>query len=51
MSGETIRLLVSLRLAVDFFTCNVHKREMQAFNSIFALLWTGSGSLLSSVAF
>jgi len=26
VSGDTIRLSTSLRLAVDFFTCNVHNR-------------------------
>jgi len=26
VSGKVIRLPISLRLAIDFFTCNVHKR-------------------------
>ena len=26
VSGKAIRLLIILRLAIDFFTCNVHKK-------------------------
>jgi hypothetical protein len=26
VSGETIRLSISLRLAIEFFTCNLQKR-------------------------
>jgi hypothetical protein len=30
VSGETIRLSISLRLAVEFFTCNLQKRYTNA---------------------
>jgi len=49
VSGETIRLSVS-EVSRSFFTRNVHKREMQVFNSMFVLLWTGGDSLISSLA-
>jgi hypothetical protein len=34
VSGETISLSISLRLAFDFFTCNLHKRYRRADKSL-----------------
>jgi len=53
VSGETIRLSVSLRLAVDLFlhVMCIKYKQMLVFKSIFDLLWTGRGSSVSAVAF
>ena len=53
MTGETIRLSISLGLAADVFLRVMHIKGKQIviFNFIFDLLWTGSGSAVSSVAF
>lgn len=52
VSGETIRLAISLRLAVCLLRVMYMKgKQMLAFNVIFDLLWTGRGSSASSVAF
>ena len=46
MSGETI----SLRFAVDFLhVIFIKYKQILVLNLIFDLLWTGEGSLLSSV--
>jgi hypothetical protein len=52
MSGETIRLLISLRLAVGFLhAVYIQYKQMLVFNFIFDLFWTVSGSSVSSLAF
>ena len=51
MAGKTIRLSISLRLAVDFLhVLYIKGKQMLVFNCIFDLLWTGGGSSVSSVA-
>jgi len=52
MSGETIRLSIILRFAVDFVhvTC-IKVIQMLVFIFICDLLWTGRGSSVSAVAF
>ena len=50
MSGETIRLSISLKSAVDFsHVTYIQEKQMLVFNFIFELLWTGWGSSESSV--
>jgi hypothetical protein len=52
MSGETIRLLTSLRLAVGFLLAMYIKyKQMLVFNFIVDLFWTVSGSSVGSLAF
>jgi len=52
MSGEKIRLSISLRLAVDFLhVMYTEGKQIVVFNFIFDLLWTGRSSSVSSVAF
>ena len=52
MSGETIRLSISLRLGVDILdVMYIKNKQMLVFNVIFVLLWAGRGSSLSSLAF
>ena len=52
MSGEKIRLSISLRLAVDFlYVMYTEGKQMVVFNSVFDLLWTDTGSSVSSIAF
>ena len=52
LSGETIRLSISLRLAIDFLhVMYIKGKQMLVFNFIFDLLWTGGGSSVSSVPF
>jgi hypothetical protein len=50
VSGETLRLSISLRSAVDFshVTC-VKEKQILVINFIFDLLWTGRGSSIISV--
>ena len=51
MSGETIRLSISLRLTVDSVHVTYIKDvQIVSFNFIFDLLWAGGGSSVSSVA-
>lgn len=49
MSGEMIRLFISLWLAIDFL--HVVYKQMLVFSFVFDLLWTGRVSSVSSVAF
>ena len=52
MSGETIRLLISSRLAIDFLrVMYVKDKQILVFNFLYDLLWTGGGSLVSLVLF
>jgi len=52
VSCETIRLSISLRLAVDILhVMYVKDKQMLIFNFVFDLLWTGRSSSVSSVAF
>ena len=53
VSGETIKLSISMRLVGDFFLHEMYIKDQQmlVFNFIFDLLWTGRGSSESSVAF
>jgi len=52
VSRETIRLSVSLRLAVEFLhVMYIKYKQMLVFNVIFHLLWTGRVSSVNSVAF
>jgi hypothetical protein len=52
VSGETIRLSASLRLAVDsLHAMYVKDKQMQIFNSIFDLLWAGRGLLSKLCSF
>ena len=52
MSGETIRLLISSRLAIDFLRVMYVKfKQILVFNFLYDLLWTGGGSLVSLVLF
>jgi hypothetical protein len=51
VSGEMIRLSISLRLAVDFLhVMYIKGKQMLVLNFIFDLLWTGRGSSVSSAA-
>jgi hypothetical protein len=51
VSDKTITLLISLRLAIDFFQVMFAKdKQMLVRNFIFDLLLTGRGSSVSSVA-
>ena len=50
VSGETIRLAISLRLAVYFVHVTYIKdKQMLVFIFLFDLLWTGGGSSVSSL--
>jgi hypothetical protein len=50
VSGETVRLLISSSLAIDFLhVMYIKDKQMLVFNFIFDLLWTGGGSSQSSV--
>ena len=52
MSGETIRLSISLGFTVDFLhVAYIKKKEMLVFNFIFDILWTGRGFSVNSVPF
>ena len=52
MSGETVRLLISSRLVIDFLhVMYIKDKQMLVFNFIFDLLWRGGGSSLSFVTF
>lgn len=52
ISGETIRLTISLRLGVEFLhVIYIKDKQMIIFILIFDFLWTGGGSSVSSVAF
>ena len=52
MSGATVRLLISSKLAIEFLhVMYIKDKQMPVFNFIFDLLWTGGGSSLSSVTF
>jgi hypothetical protein len=52
VSGETIRLSISLRLAIDIlYVMYIKDKQMLVFNFIFNLLWTGRSSSVSSVVF
>jgi hypothetical protein len=53
VSSETIRLSISLELAVNVFlhVTYLKYKQMLVFNLIFELLWTGRGFWVSSVAF
>ena len=45
VSGEMIRLSISLKSVVDFLhVTNIKEKQMQVFNFILELLWTGGGS-------
>jgi hypothetical protein len=49
VSGETIRLAISLKSAVDFLHVPyIREKQMLTFNFLFDL-WTGRGSSISSV--
>ena len=51
VSRETIRLSVSLRLAVEFLhVIYIKYKEVLVYNLIFHLLWTGRVSSVSSLA-
>ena len=51
MSGEMIKLSISLKLAVEFLdVINIKDENMPMLNFIFDLLWTGRASSVSSVA-
>ena len=50
VSGEAIRLSISMRLAVDFlYLMYITDKQLLVFNFICGLLWTGRGSSVSSV--
>jgi len=52
VSGESIRLSIILRLAVDFLhAMYIKDKQVLVFNCIFAWLWTGEGSSVRSAAF
>ena len=52
LSGETIRLSISLKVAVHFLrVMYIKDKQMLVFNFIFDLLWKDGGSSVSSVAF
>jgi len=53
MSGETIRLCINLRTAVDFFlhVTSIKDKQMLVFDFIFVLLRTYRDSSVNSVAF
>jgi hypothetical protein len=52
VSGKSIRLSISLRLAVDFLrVMYIICKQMQVYNFIFDVLCTGRGPSVSSVAF
>jgi len=52
MSGETVRLLISLRLAVGFLhAVYIKYKQMLVFNFIFDLFWTANSSSVGSLAF
>jgi hypothetical protein len=52
VSGETVRLSISLRLTVDFLHVIYRKdKQMLVFNFTFDLLWTGRGSSVRCVPF
>jgi len=52
MSGESIGLSISLRLAVELLhVMYIKDKQMPEFNFIFDLSWTGRGFLVISLAF
>ena len=52
MSGETIKLSISLRSTVEFlYSVFIKDKQMLVSNFIFDLFWTDRGSSVNSVAF
>lgn len=52
VSGETSRLSISLRLAIDLlYDMYIKDKQLLVFSFVYDIMWTGGGLSVSSVAF